>query len=77
MSETNSTILTVNSIEELINLVYRQLGSMGLYYHLSNGEVDIQEIMFNIETPLPTTYPTQVTIKCVYTIDVEVFIEVV
>lgn len=73
---TKNTV-TCHSLEELINIIYTQLGEMGLYFHLANGEVDVEEIMFNIESPLPNSYPCTVTIKCEYEVDVDIYIEVI
>ena len=73
--KTTENTATVSSLEELVNTIYHQLGSMGLYYHLSNGEVDVEEIIFDIATPLPTVYPCTLTIKCVYDVDVDTYLE--
>lgn len=76
MITTKETKVDVSGMDDLINKIYHQLSKMGLYYHLANGEIDVEELIFDIDSPLPRSFPCTVTITCVYDVDVDIYLEV-
>lgn len=65
----------VANIEELVNNIYHQLCDMGHHFNLSNGAMDVVEIIKNIDSRFPTSFPCYVKITCTYEIDVDIYIE--
>lgn len=74
--KTQETKIDVSGLDDLINRIYLQLSEMGLYYHLANGEIDIEELIRDIDSPLPRNFPCTVTVTCVYDVDVDIYLEV-
>lgn len=74
--KTQETKIDVSGLDDLINRIYLQLSGMGLYYHLANGEIDIEELIIDIDSPLPRNFPCTVTVTCVYDVDVDIYLEV-
>lgn len=63
-----------NSIEEVINDIYNSLRESGINYVTDSGEMDIDALFEVIQSPLPTTYPSNIQIEIIHDDEIRVYV---